>query len=279
MLRAGLILLVCLLLPSSAFAAKRSAIEKKQMAGELLRPGMVFRDCFDCPELVVVPAGKFMMGSPPTEAGRREAEGPQHTVTIARPFAVGKYEVTFEEWDACVQAGGCKHIPDDDGWGRGKHPVIHVSWRDTKEYLAWLSLKTGQTYRLLSEAEWEYAARAGTTTRYAFGDTISKVHAQYSERYFGSGGKPIEVGLLAPNAFGLHDMHGNVWELVEDYWHPDYKGAPVDGSVWRGGDASQIVVRGGYYATLSAGVRSADRFTNYPDSRHSSTGFRLCRTI
>ena len=146
-----------------------------------IRPGSgaVFRDCSHCPEMVVVPAGTFTMGSPASERGLNKDEGPQRKVTISRPFAVGKFEMTFTEWEACVAAAGCKHQPDDKGSGRGRRPVINVSWHDAKEYAAWLSRKTGKTYRLLSEAEWEYAARAGTTTPYAFGDTISKSQAQY----------------------------------------------------------------------------------------------------
>ena len=136
-----------------------------------LKPKDTFKDCDTCPEMVVVPAGEFMMGSNDGQAD----EKPVHKVTIAKPFAVGKFEVTFAEWDACVAAGGCKHKPDDEGWGRGKRPVINVSWDDiTKEYLPWLSRKTGKTYRLLTEAEWEYAARAGSRAKYAWGDEIGK---------------------------------------------------------------------------------------------------------
>lgn len=132
-----------------------------------------FRDCAECPEMVVVPAGSFEMGSPPDEAERGDHEGPLHEVTLQN-FAIGKHEVTFDEWDACVAAGGCSHDPDDEGWGRGNHPVINVSWEDTQEYVRWLSDRTGETYRLPSESEWEYAARAGTTTRFAFGERMTE---------------------------------------------------------------------------------------------------------
>ena len=149
--------------------------------------------------MVVVPAGEFMMGSPAGEEGRSDDEGPQRKVTIAKPFAVGKFEVTFAEWDACVAAGGCKHKPDDQGWGRGKRPVINVSWDDiTKEYLPWLSRKTGKTYRLLTEAEWEYAARAGTTTPFSTGQTITPEQANFNGNYtYGGSAKgavPAEDG-------------------------------------------------------------------------------------
>ncbi len=148
----------------AAPAAQAQSAEGNAASPTVLAPGTVFRDGEECPEMVVIPAGEFMMGSPESEDGRYSNEGPQHMVTIARPIAVGKYEVTFEEWDACVTAGGCKHKPDDAGWGRGGRPVINVSWDDAQAYLQWLSDKTGKPYRLLSEAEWEYAARAGTTT-------------------------------------------------------------------------------------------------------------------
>ncbi len=157
--------------------------------------------------------------------------------------------------------------------------MIHVSWHDAKEYAEWLSRKTGKTYRLLSEAEWEYAARAGTTTRYAFGDTIIKSQAQFSEGTFGSAGRTVEVGSFLANRFGLHDMHGNVWEWVEDNWHPDYKGAPIDGSVWPGGDASLRVLRGGSWYYNQVSLRSATRSGVLATGRLSHIGFRLSRAL
>jgi Sulfatase-modifying factor enzyme 1 len=159
---------------------------KSAETSDPMRPGSVFRDCPDCPEMVVVPAGSFMMGSTDSERStfaylRISDEGPVHKVSIAKPFAVGTYEVTFAEWDACVSAGGCKYRPGDEGWGRGRRPVINVSWDDiSKEYLPWLSRRAGEGYRLLTEAEWEYAARAGTTTLYATGATISTDQANYN---------------------------------------------------------------------------------------------------
>jgi formylglycine-generating enzyme required for sulfatase activity len=245
-----------------------------RLNAEQLPPGRVFRDCPECPEMVAVPAGAFMMGSPESEVGRKEDEGPQHRVTIAKPFAVGKFEVTFAEWDACVADGGCKHRPGDRGWGRGRRPVIDVSWHDAKEYVAWLSRRTGKTYRLLSEAEWEYAARAGTTTRYAFGDTISESQAQYYAD------RPVEAGSFPANGFGLHDMHGNVWEWVEDTWHHGYQDAPGDGSVWQGGVVSFRVLRGGSWDSFPDFLRSAYRFKGAPpDDRSEIGGFRVARTL
>jgi formylglycine-generating enzyme required for sulfatase activity len=242
------------------------------------RPGHVFRDCTDiCPEMVVVPAGEFTMGS--DESAR---EKPPRRVTIQRPFAVGKFEVMFAEWDACVADGGCNNRPSDEGWGRGRRPVINVSWHDAKEYVGWLSRKTGKNYRLLSEAEWEYAARAGTRTRYAFGDTISKGQAHFFTEgsYRTTGGKTVEVGSFPANGFGLHDMHGNVWEWVEDAWHPTYHGAPVDGSVWAGRDVSQRVLRSGFWCYYPPhDLRSATRCWLEPGRQDHDVGFRVGRTL
>jgi formylglycine-generating enzyme required for sulfatase activity len=190
--------------------------------------------------VVVVPAGEFIMGSPMSEVGRDVTEGPQRKVAITRAFAAGRYEVTFAEWDACVASAACKRSPGDAGWGRGRRPAIFITSEEIKkEYLPWLARKTGKQYRLLSEAEWEYAARAGSTTRYSFGDTISAKQARLSEAKGGGAGKTAEVGSFPPNAFGLYDMHGNVRELVADSWHAYYR-APVDGSV-QGGNSSHVL--------------------------------------
>ena len=163
-----------------------------------------FRDCEVCPEMVIVPTGTFTRGS--SAAEQRPAETPQQVVKIDALIAIGKYEVTFDEWRACVRDGGCAHVPDDRGWGRGRRPVIYVSWDDAQQYIRWLSGKTGREYRLPSETEWEYAARAGTETRYAFGDHVTPQQVNYYTR------GTLPVGSFAANAFGLHDMHGNVHE-------------------------------------------------------------------
>ena len=197
----------CLLAVATLIAP--AVVSAEEMKADAIGSGIVFRDCDQCPEMVVVLAGEFVMGSPPGEAGRMNTEGPQHAVTIAAPFAAGKYEVTFEEWDACVADGGCDgYRPDDAGWGRGRRPVINVSWRDAEAYAAWLSSKTGHDYRLPSEAEWEYAARAGTTTPFWTGQTISDTQANFSLR------QSAEVGAYPPNPWGLHEMNGNVAEFV-----------------------------------------------------------------
>ncbi len=219
-------------------------------AAKVRAVGEVFRDCDHCPEMVVVPAGRFTMGSPSSESGRDSDEGPQRRVTFGAKFAVGVYEVTFAEWDACVSDGGCGgYHPDDAGWGRGRRPVMRVSWDDAQAYASWLSRETGESYRLLSEAEWEYVARAGTTTRYWWGNNVGRNRANCDgcgSRWDDESTAP--VGSFGANGFGLHDVHGNVWEWVEDCWHDSYAGAPRDGSAWlgnNGGDCSRRVLRGG----------------------------------
>ncbi len=228
--------------------------------------------------MVVVPSGSFMMGSPETEGERYDGEGPVHRVTIARAFAVGVYEVTFSEWDACVSGGGCGgYRPDAEGWGRSRRPVINVSWEDTEGYVGWLSRKTGQTYRLLSESEWEYAARAGTTGRYFWGNRITPARANYGQ----NNGKTVVVGSYPPNGFGLYDMHGNVWEWLADCYSGNYEGAPTDGSVWEAGDCSRSVLRGGswFNEEIPDLLRSANRNWNSTGYRNFHVGFRVARTL
>jgi len=244
-------------------------------------PGDRFRECPSCPLMVVVPAGEFLKGSPPNEEGRYDDEGPQHPVRIERPFAVGVYEVTFDEWDACERDFGCSKFVNDGGWGRGSQPLINVSWNDAQEYVAWLSGKTGAAYRLLSESEWEYAARAGTTTRFHFGSTIATSQANYSG--IGSGGisrdRTVPVGQFPANGFGLHDVHGNVDEWVQDCYHGSYDGAPRDGSAWESGGCPKRVLRGGCWNYSSRIVRSANRYGLEPDYRYHNLGFRVAQTL
>ena len=265
--------------------ARRVAELNKEMKDRL---GRNSRDCPECPELVAIPGGSYMMGSPGDEAGRGGREGPRHRVAIPRPIAVGKYEVTFAEWDACVAAGGCGgYRPEDEGWGRGRRPVINVSWNDAKSYVKWLSQETGKGYRLLTESEWEYVARAGTTGPFHFGQTISTELANYDGDYtYGSGrkgvdrGKTVAAGSFPANGFGLHDVHGNVWEWVEDCLHGDYSGAPTDGSAWTfGGDCGSRVLRGGSWSVEPRSLRSAFRFRFTAVGRSLSVGFRIARTL
>ena len=268
-------------------AAAAAAEAERQRLAELRRPGPVFRDCDTCPEMVVIPAGTFMMGSPASEERRFDDEGPRHEVTL-RPFALGVKEVTFDEWDACVRGGGCDgYRPDDEGWGRGARPVINVNWEDAQAYVSWLSERTGSAYRLPSESEWEYAARAGTTTPFHTGSMIfSTNQANYNGYFYRPWGwgfyrmRTMPAGEYAPNAFGLYDVHGNVWEWVKDCWHDDYGGAPSDGRAWtRGGDCGRRVLRGGSWNNSPWLLRSANRLRGTPGRRDAFSGFRVSRTL
>ncbi len=223
------------------------------------------------------------MGSPPAELGSEA----QHRVTITRPFAVSKFEITFDEWDACVEDGGCGgYRPDDESWGRGRRPVVNISWEDAKAYVNWLSDKTGQPYRLLSESEWEYAARAGTATPFSYGDTIDPSKANYNGSNDGSGPSDVNrqgtvpVGSYPANGFGLHDMSGNVSEWVEDCWNDEYTAnAPVDGSAWLQGKCDGRVVRGGSWEDSQVELRSAARTGGDKKDRFYTDGLRIARDL
>ena len=200
-----------------------------------------------------------------------------HRVTIDKPFAIGVYEVTFEEWDACLADGGCGgYWPGDQGWGRERRPVMNLRWEDAQAYVAWLSEKTGQVYRLPSEAEWEYAARAWTQTAFSFGSEILTSQANYWTTGLR---QTLPVGSFEPNAFGLFDMHGNVGEWVQDCWHPSYEGAPTDGSAWEAGPCLERIERGGSHDVPDLSLRSASR-ANWPGHFvHSTVGFRVAKTL
>ena len=249
------------------------------------------RDCAKCPELVVVASGSFEMGSPSGEAGRGGDEGPVHRVTFERPLAVGVYEVTFGEWEACVSDKGCGgYRPDDEGWGRDPRPVVNVSWDDAQAYVGWLSRKTGEEYRLLSESEWEYVARAGMGTRYRWGDEIGRTRYWWGDEIGrkrancnGCGSdwdnqKTAPVGSFPPTGFGLHDVHGNVWEWVEDCYNDGYVGAPVDGSAWEW-NCDGRVLRGGSWLNKPRNLRSANRLWDSTGFRSLIIGFRIARTL
>ena len=278
--------------------------------------GRRFRDCEECPELVLVPSGRFMMGSPTGEEGRTEWEGPVRSVTIAKPFAVGVYEVTLAEFGRFVRETG--HSPGEtcvtqetDGTeersGRSwrhpgfnqtdVHPVTCVDWNDAKEYVLWLSQGTGKYYRLLSESEWEYVARGGTTTSRHWGDESSAAcgftnvtdRSTWDEfpelilagyEYLDGYAQTAPVGSFSANKFGLYDVLGNVWEWVEDCWHESYAGAPGDGRAWTdGGDCGRRVVRGGSWVNSTWDVRSAFRQRVATQSRNATVGFRVARTL
>jgi formylglycine-generating enzyme required for sulfatase activity len=290
--------------------AKRKAEEDRMRAETAARPdpalavqpgsGQSFRDrlvdgqpCPTCPEMVVVPAGGVMMGSPENERGRSDAEGPQQRVAIASPLAIGKFSITRGEFAAFVMErteGGCdvwtgsewRRQPDrswrSPSFEGDRHPVVCVNWYDAKAFVAWLSRKVGKVYRLLTEAEREYAARAKTATRYSFGDDEAALSG-YAWYQANSGGATHPVGEKKPNAFGLFDMHGNAWAWCEDIWHSSYRGAPNDGSAWLTGDTSYRVLRGGSWYRNANGLRSAFRIYFSPDGRYNDTGFRVARGL
>ena len=223
--------------------------------------------------MVVVPAGSFAMGS------SSDYEKPVHRVSFVRNFAIGRREVTFNEWDKCVDDGGCKSRPQDRGWGRGDRPVINVSWLDAKEFVAWLSQKTGQVYRLPSEAEWEYAARAGTDTPFWWGSTAGSRQANCRECNTGQSEQTLPVGTFQPNRFGLYDTAGNAAEWVEDCWNDNYVGAPTDGSARTSGQCRLRVLRGGSFDSASTYTRSMARFRYDFDVRYYANGFRVVREL
>ncbi|WP_051219850.1 SUMF1/EgtB/PvdO family nonheme iron enzyme [Rheinheimera baltica] len=236
--------------------------------------------------MVTIPAGSFMMGSNyDTYYFGIQDTKPVHQVNI-NTFKLMEGEVTFAQWDACISAGGCWHKPDDEGWGRGNRPVIKVSYNDiTQQFIPWLNKLTGQTYRLPSEAEWEYAARAGSTTKYSWGDSINCSLARYGQSSYkdggecGKGGKTVPVKSYQANAFGLYDMHGNVGEWIQDCWNENYNGAPSNGQAWTSGDCAKRVKRGGSWAMDSNYQRSAGRDYISLKTRLWGLGFRLAQDI
>ena len=251
-----------------------------------LKPKDTFKECETCPEMVVVPAGSFMMGSPSNEEASNENERPQHHVKFAQPFAVGKFVVTFDEWDACVADGGCDgRKPSDQGWGRGRRPVINVTWHDAKAYVAWLSGKTGKAYRLLSEAEWEYVARAGTTTPFWWGADIASDQANLNGNFTYHNdaksqyrGKTMPVDSFAPNPWGLYQVLGNVWQWTEDCYS-NYREAPTNGSPWTFESCGRRILRGGSWSSLPKFLRSAFRFVYDGADGGNNFGFRVARSL
>ena len=242
-----------------------------------LKPGdPFFKECTDCPEMIIVPAGNFTMGSPATEKGREDNESPQHMVTIGKPFAVARFELTFDEWEACAAHGDCDAHISASGWGRGRQPVINVSWNDAQDFVAWLSRETQKKFRLPTETEWEYAARAGTQTKYWWGDQFQPDMANCK----GCGGtydpaKPLKVGSFKPNPFGLYDMGGSVDQWVEDCWHKDYQGAPVDGSAWVDKTCTSRVIRSGSWKNDHSYTRPANRDRYEINVRYPTHGLRI----
>jgi formylglycine-generating enzyme required for sulfatase activity len=249
----------------------------------------MFKECDTCPEMIVVPSGAFMMGAAQSEEDSQSNERPQHNVIISKPFAVGRFSVTFDEWDACVADGGCRnHRPSDMGWGRGRRPVINIWWEDARAYVQWLSVKTDKPYRLLSEAEREYVTRAGTTTAFWWGTKLSTDRANYDGDFtypFVGGVKgeyrrrTLPVDAFQPNPWGLFQVHGNIYEWVEDCWHGDYQGAPTDGSAWTSPDCDRHVVRGGSWNSASWQLRSSSRGSTASALPLMPKGMRVARSI
>jgi len=270
-----------------------------------MAPGTAFRDCDVCPVMVVVPAGSFEMGSPASEPGRYPDEGPQHRVTFARPFAVAKYPVTRGEFSRFVRETGYSAGPGclivqggswvdarkadwrHPGFAQSERdPAVCMSWNDGEAYAHWLSGRTGHRYALLTEAQWEYAARAGTGTPYYWGAQASHARANYGadrccapavagkDRWVGTS----PSGSFPPNAFGLYDMHGNAWQWMRDCWHHDYEGAPDDGSAWTTGSCVDRVMRGGSWNCTPSTIRAAEREVHDLSGRYAVVGFRVART-
>ncbi|SFK26717.1 Formylglycine-generating enzyme, required for sulfatase activity, contains SUMF1/FGE domain [Nitrosomonas aestuarii] len=250
------------------------AVQPQQIVtSSLPEPGRIFRDKLkiggEGPLMVGIPAGRFLMGSPEDELDRYANEGPQHEVQIAQPLAMGVYAVTFNDYDLFCQHTG-REKPYDEGWGRKNRTAINVFWQDAQDYCAWLYEQTGRSYRLPSEAEWEYACRARSQTPHYTGEDITKKQANFNKDV----GKTAPVGAYPSNPFGLYDMYGNVWEWCQDTWHDNYQGAPADGSSW---ETDNSVLRGGAWFSGGWNCRSADRFHSDPPLRSNFTGFRLAR--
>lgn len=244
--------------------------------------GTIFRDCPECPEMIVLPKGIATLGASDTDPEHHHHELPAHQVSITYPLAIGRFEVSFAEWDACATAGMCRKDVNQPSWGRyGQHPVVNVDWRDTQIYLVWLKKVSGIEYRLLTEAEWEYAARAGKSTRYAWGDALTQDQANCSN----CATTPQELatrstGAFPANAFNLFDMHGNAAEWVEDCWHNGYQGAPQDGSAWLNQcDEGRRVLKGGAWNTPAQDLRAAARTRETWDKHAEHIGFRIARVL
>ncbi len=295
------VLIVCVVVATAGVSAKDAKPSSSWKTGQ------TFKECRNCPEMIVIPAGTFTMGSPADEPERRDNEH-QHMVTIPRPFAVGRTEVTWDQWEACVRDRGCDGIaveaalrskengepnPDFKDWGRGTRPVVGVSWFDAQTYVGWLNRKTGgdDVYRLLSDAEWEYTARAGTTTAYPWGAAIDHNHGNFGLSGHELGPKAegrdqwlaetAPVASFPPNAFGVYDMHGNVFEWIEDCYEVDRAHAPEDGAADKQGNCATRMFRSGSFISNPYMHRSAKRTAPYPSTRRGRNylGFRVAKTL
>jgi formylglycine-generating enzyme required for sulfatase activity len=266
--------------------------------------GEAFRDCPDCPEMVAIPSGAFTMGSPESEEGRYPNEGPVHKVTIAKPFAVSRFSITVAEYLACMKEGACKPAEWQRPGGKynistgsdplykrmresltgDRYPIIGITWDDAKAYVKWLSGKTEHTYRLLSEAEFEYAARAGADAPFWWGSSISTGQANYNGTHTYAGSeegeyraKPVPAKAFQPNPWGLYQMHGNVWTWVEDCWADSYEGAPADGSALKAEGCKEHALRGGSWNNAPNALRAAIR--SHFIGENAYIGFRVARSF
>jgi formylglycine-generating enzyme required for sulfatase activity len=247
---------------------------------QALKLGDKFRECSGCPEMIVVPKGNFKMGSPTNQGDRSGREYPLHPVSMSTRFAVGKFPIVFDEWKTCVEHGDCDAHIDSKDWGKGQQPVINVTWEDARRYVEWLARITGKPYRLLSEAEYEYAARAGTESPYPWGPNAGSQYANCGEcGTQWAGVQPAPAGSFLPNRFGLFDMVGNVAEMVEDCFHDNYENAPKDGSPWLSDRCVRHVTRGGDWLSRLDRIRSASRDWIGIDERKDTVGFRVARTL
>jgi formylglycine-generating enzyme required for sulfatase activity len=258
-------------------------------------PGKVFKDCKDCPEMVVLPAGTFTMGTPEDEVGREPDEGPMHPVTFAKPFAMSRFQVTAGEWDSYVRQSGVKIANGDERPGREcvaskprypqgpRQPAVCMDFEDVQNYVAWLSKKTGHHYQMVSEAQREYAARAGSTGPFPFPFDEGKGYsiAQHANTYGPADGYSYSspVGSYPPNTFGMYDMHGNVYEWTADCYNDDYVGAPSDGSAWLTGKCQFRRIRGNDWGEAPVFSRSGNRNALVPDNRGDWIGFRVVRDL
>lgn len=290
-----------------AWLAAPSQPQAQPHGAATLEPKQMFKECRHCPEMIVVPAGAFVIGSPPDEPLRRENE-PQKRITFERSFALSRTAVTWDQWEACVRDGACDGAaidvalrtrengepnPDYKDWGRGTRPAVGVSWYDAQRYVGWLNAKTGEddAYRLPSEAEWEYAARAGTTTAFPWGPELDHDYGNFGAAAGGLGGKAegrdvwvdetAPVASFPPNAFGLYDMHGNIFEWTEDCYEADRAHTPADGSANKEGNCANRVFRNGTFMSNPYMQRSARRGAPYPATQRGRNylGFRVAKTL
>ncbi len=261
--------------PSPAQQPPPKAVAKPEQPPVAAHNTSGIKDCSDCPELVVLQPGTFIMGD--NEGDR--SERPAHRVSIGKAFAIGKYELTMAQWNACVQAKACEALPQTAGLP-DKAPAMNLSWNDAQQYVHWLSERTKQDYRLPTEAEWEYAARAGTHSRYWWGSKMEAGKANCKD----CGGAwsqdaPADVDALPSNPFGIYGTSGGVWEWVQDCWHKSYRGAPADGSAWTRADCRENVIRGGSWRNDQSYSTSSSRFTYDTTVRFIANGFRVAKTL